>query len=143
MHYMICQQGSNSLWLSNKNYLTISNNIMKKETYFKKADELYDSIIPVQQDIRKKCETYIKMVLKENNGSLDCTESENMISVTYDGGNHPEYASTAFSMVEGISLDENDNIILQIEDCSEYPIENINWNEVFDVAAFIHDEIDK
>jgi hypothetical protein len=116
---------------------------MKKETYFKKADELYDSIIPVQQDIRKKCETYIKMVLKENNGSLDCTESENMISVTYDGGNHPEYASTAFSMVEGINLDENDNIILQIEDCSEYPIENINWNEVFDVAAFIHDEIDK
>lgn len=116
---------------------------MKKETYFKKADELYDSIIPVQQDIRKKCETYIKMVLKENNGSLDCTESENMISVTYDGGNHPEYASTAFSMVEGISLDENDNIILQIEDCSEYPIQNINWDEVFDVAAFIHDEIDK
>jgi hypothetical protein len=116
---------------------------MKKETYFKKADELYDSIIPVQQDIRKKCETYIKMVLKENNGSLDCTESENMISVTYDGGNHPEYASTAFSMVEGINLDENDNIILQIEDCSEYPIQNINWDEVFDVAAFIHDEIDK
>ena len=116
---------------------------MKKETYFKKADELYDSIIPVQQDIRKKCETYIKMVLKENNGSLDCTESENMISVTYDGGNHPEYASSAFSMVEGISLDENDNIILQIEDCSEYPIQNINWDEVFDVAAFIHDEIDK
>lgn len=116
---------------------------MKKETYFKKADELYDSIIPVQQDIRKKCETYIKMVLKENNGSLDCTESENMISVTYDGGNHPEYASTAFSMVEGISLDKNDNIILQIEDCSEYPIQNINWDEVFDVAAFIHDEIDK
>ena len=116
---------------------------MKKETYFKKADELYDSIIPVQQDIRKKCETYIKMVLKENNGSLDCTESENMISVTYDGGNHPEYASTAFSMVEGINLDENNNIILQIEDCSEYPIENINWDEVFDVAAFIHDEIDK
>lgn len=116
---------------------------MKKETYFKKADELYDSIIPVQQDIRKKCETYIKMVLKENNGSLDCTESENMISVTYDGGNHPEYASTAFSMVEGVSLDENDNIILQIEDCSEYPIQNINWDEVYDVAAFIHDEIDK
>lgn len=116
---------------------------MKKETYFKKADELYDSIIPVQQDIRKKCETYIKMVLKENNGSLDCTESENMISVTYDGGNHPEYASNASSMVEGISLDENDNIILQIEDCSEYPIQNINWDEVFDVAAFIHDEIDK
>jgi hypothetical protein len=66
-----------------------------------------------------------------------------MISVTYDGGNHPEYASTAFSMVEGISLDENDNIILQIEDCSEYPIQNINWDEVYDVAAFIHDEIDK
>ena len=117
--------------------------IMKKQAYFKKADELYDSIIPIQQDIRKKCETYIKMVLKENNGSLDCTESENVISVTYDGGNHPEYASTAFSLVEGISLDENDNIILQIEDCSKYPIQNINWDEVFDVAAFIHDEIDK
>ena len=114
---------------------------MKKETYFKKADELYDSIIPVQQDIRKKCETYIKMVLKENNGSLDCTESENMISVTYDGGNHPEYASNCFSTVNGVFTDEKGNICLDIDDCSEYPLTDVDWDDVYNIADHIENQI--
>jgi hypothetical protein len=115
---------------------------MKTDTYFKQADALYDTIAPTQREIRQKCETYIKKVLAEHGGSLDCTDSDNMVSVTYDGGNHPEYASNAFSMVEGVYLDKNGDIVLQIEDCSEYPLENINWDEVYDVAAFIHENID-
>ena len=110
---------------------------MKKETYFKKADELYDSIIPTQKEIRKKCETFIKKSLQEHNGKIDFSDCDGSVSVTYDGGNHPEYASNAFSMVEGISLDKKGNIILQTEDCSEYGIENINWEEVYCIASFI------
>ena len=115
---------------------------MKKETYFKKADELYDSIIPIHQEIRKKCETYIKRVLKEHDGELDFSATDELVSVSYDGGNHPEYASNAFSIVEGVHLDGRDNIILQTEDSSYYPIINIDWEEVFNVAAFIYNEIE-
>jgi hypothetical protein len=115
---------------------------MKAETYFKQADALYDGILQTHRDIRKKCETFLKKVLEEEGGSIDLTDFESNISVTYDGGNHPEYASNAFSIVEGIYLDEKGNIVLQIEDCSEYPIENINWDEVYDVAAFIREYID-
>ena len=39
---------------------------MKKETYIKKAGELYDSIIPIQKEIRQKSEKFIKKVLEEN-----------------------------------------------------------------------------
>lgn len=115
---------------------------MKAETYFKQADALYDGILSTSRKIRQKCETYIKKVLEERGGSIDLTDSGDMVSVTYDGGNHPEYASNAFSLVEGVYLDKNGDIVLQIEDCSEYPIENINWIEVYDVAAFIHENFD-
>lgn len=110
---------------------------MKKETYFKKADELYDSIIPTQKEIRKKCETFIKKSVQEHNGKIDFSDCDDSVSVTYDGGNHPEYASNASSMVEGVCLDENGDIFLQIEDCSKYYIDSINWEEVYWVASFI------
>ena len=116
---------------------------MKRQTYFKKAEELYDSIIPAQREIREKSEIYIKKFLEENGGSVDFPECNGSVSVTYDGGNHPEYASNAFSIVEGAFLDENGGITLQVEDCRDYPIENINWDEVYDVAAFINQELDK
>jgi hypothetical protein len=115
---------------------------MKAEQYFEKADALYDGILQTHKDIRKNCETFLKKVLKEEGGSIDLTDFESNISVTYDGGNHPEYASNAFSIVEGVYLDEKGNIVLQTEDCSEYPIENINWSEVYDVAAFVREYID-
>ena len=115
---------------------------MKADTYFKQADALYDGILSTSRKIRQKCETYIKKVLEAHGGSIDFTEVDNMVSVTYDGGNHPEYASNAFSMVEGVFLDKDGDITLQVEDCSEYPLENINWDEVYDVAAFIHENFD-
>lgn len=116
---------------------------MKRATYFKKADAIYDGIISKQKEIRSKCETYIKKFLAERGGSADFTGCEEMVTVTYDGGNHPEYASNAFSLVEGAYLDKYGEIKLQTEDCSEYPIQNINWDEVYDVAAFIYENLDK
>ena len=113
---------------------------MKKETYFKQADKLYDSIIPTQRKIRNKCETFIKKFLQEHDNEIDFSDCDGSVTVSYDGGNHPEYASNAFSTVEAISLDDKGNIVLQTEDCSEYGIENINWEEVYWIAAFITDE---
>ena len=114
---------------------------MKRQTYFKKADEIYDSIISKQKEIGSKCETYIKRFLEANGGSADFTKCEEMVTVTYDGGNHPEYASDCFSTVNGVFFDKDGDIALNIEDCSNYPIENINWDDVYNVAEYINNEI--
>lgn len=106
-----------------------------------KAISLFFSILDTQEDIRKESERYIKNYLKKHGNSVDITENENMISVTYDGGNHPEYASNAFSIVKGIFLDKNENICLNTEDCDEYHIDRINWDEVYDVAMFIYENL--
>ena len=110
---------------------------MKKETYFKKADELYDSIIPTQKEIREKCETFIKKALQEHNGKIDFSDCDGSVSVTYDGGNHPEYASNAFSTVQAVKLDE-DKLVLETEDTDWYDTEDVETFELYGVADFIN-----
>ena len=110
---------------------------MKKETIFKKADELYDSILPTQRKVREYSEKYIKKVLEENGGSIDLDNDDDCISVSYDGGNHPEYASNCFSMVYDVYLEDGD-IYLNTEDCDKYPIENLNWDEVYNIADYLN-----
>lgn len=116
---------------------------MKKETYLRKAGELYDSIIPIQREIREKCEKYLQMVLEEHGGTLDFNdyETDEWVSVPYDGGNHPEYASNCFSTVNGVFFDEKGNICLDIDDCSEYPLTDVDWDDVYNIADHIENQI--
>lgn len=116
---------------------------MKKETYLKKANELYDSIVPIQREIREKSEKYLQMVLAEHDGSIDFDdyETDEFVSVPYDGGNHPEYASNCFSTVNGVFIHKDGYICLNTDDCSEYPISDINWEDVYNVATYIENQI--
>lgn len=116
---------------------------MNKEVIIKEANDLYNQIVPIQNEIREKSESFIKSVLEENGGSLDFDDYdvENWVSVPYDGGNHPEYASDCFSTVNGVFFDRDGDIALNIEDCENYPIENINWDDVYNVAEYINNEI--
>ena len=116
---------------------------MKKESYLKQADVLYESIIPAQRDIRKKSEKYLQMALAEHGGSIDFNDydPEEFVSVPYDGGNHPEYASNCFSMVYGVFINKDGNICLNTEDCSELPISDLNWDSVFSVASYLNTQI--
>jgi hypothetical protein len=115
---------------------------MKKETYLRKAGELYDSIIPIQREIREKSEKYLQMVLAEHNGSIafDDYDPDTFVSVPYDGGNHPEYASNCFSVVYGI-FSEKGKIYLNTGDCSKMTIDDLNWDNVYDVAEYIDTNI--
>ena len=123
---------------------------MKKETYIRKAGELYDSILPIQREIREKSEKYLMMVLQEHGGKIDFNdyEPEEFISVPYDGGNHPEYASNCFSTVNGVYLTTYDVlpadkavICLDVEDCNEYPLSDVDWDDVYNVAEYIQNQI--
>ena len=59
------------------------------------------------------------------------------VCVSYDGGNHPEYASNICSMVYEISIIGKDRIQLGIEDCDEYEEDRVPTNELHDVANIL------
>ncbi len=116
---------------------------MKAESIIKKADDLFSQIMPIQREIEEQSRKYLLEVLKENGGGInfDDYNPQEFVSVPYDGGNHPEYASNCFSTVYGVYLNDDDEIYLDIEDCSEYYLDDINWNDIYLVASYIHEKI--
>ena len=64
-------------------------------------------------------------------------------SITYDGGNHPEYASNAFSQVEVIILNEDGKIKISCEDEDNMDLDRI-WSlgelvGIFDTVKAYYD----
>ena len=112
----------------------------------KKVNQLLKEIQPIRAEINKRCIAYLKRVLKKaENHSIDFYDEEHgeyiggeLVCVTYDGGNHPEYASNAFSNVNGIYLNERGQILLHTEDCDCYEIESITWDEVIYLADYVY-----
>jgi hypothetical protein len=111
----------------------------------KEVKELYEAIQPIRRQIANRCLAYLKGALKRNGGSIEFFKNNGnaiddlYVSVTYDGGRHPEYASNAFAQVDGIYLNKKGNIVLNIEDDDEYGIENISWDELYTIAEFVYE----
>ena len=107
----------------------------------KKVIELKEQIAEKERQIKKGCIDYLKKTIKEV-GTI-CTEGEeDVLTVTYDGGRHPEYDTNAFSEVNNIFLKDG-KIYLDTEDCEEYSIDRINDDEVYDVAMFVYEMLNK
>jgi len=109
-----------------------------------KAITLFESISPTFGEIKKECTKYLKKVLnKAKNNRIEFFNEEGesiineFVSVPYDGGNHPDYASNAFSTVYSVFLNESGDICLRTEDCDEYGIENVNWDNLYDVSMHV------
>ena len=106
----------------------------------KKFQRLADSYFSTGKLLRSACMSYIKKVLKENSNEIswDPDEVEDyVLTVTYDGGTHPEYASNAFSCVYGVKLNECGKILLNTDDCDCYDIKSVPTAEVYDVANYL------
>ena len=122
----------------------------KKSSQMERVSLLLDQIEPMRAEIKKRCLSYLKRVLKNaENHSLDFYDEEKgenvggkYVCVTYDGGGHPEYASNAFSNVNSIHLDKNhagkDTIYLDTDDADDYEIENITWDELVSLADYVY-----
>ena len=111
----------------------------------KKTIALFESIQPVREEIRKRCISYLRRVLK-NRESLSIGFYTNngdaiddlYVTVSYDGGRHPEYASSAFSNVNYVYINDKGKIVLDIDDCEEYEIENITFDELYALSEFVY-----
>ena len=112
----------------------------------KDFEKTFEKVAELNKQLREECCDYLRKVLKENGNSIDLqSEDEDyaIVCVTYDGGNHPEYAANPYSQVYGIFLNEKDNeIYLETEDCDEYCIDRVDSvMEVYDVCSFVRNII--
>ena len=87
---------------------------------------------------RQAAKEYLDSLLTEENPTIefDNDHDDEYVTVCYDGGNHPEYASNAFSHVSAVYRKGND-ICLDIEDTSDYSIDNISVDDLLAVCECV------
>ena len=104
----------------------------------------FDKWEKVEKELYQESENYIKSqleVLPNNEIVIDYDNCTYIPSVVYDGGNHSEYDSNAFSNVERVYLKDG-NVYLYIEAASGYNIDRINAKSLFDVALAVKETIE-
>ena len=86
--------------------------------------EIAEAFFNVSGNLRQACIDELKKLLEtqyEKTIELDDLDEldyygMDVITITYDGGNNPEYASNVCSQVESVKLDNNGKIIIYCED---------------------------
>lgn len=99
-----------------------------------KIDELNDLSIQIHKDLTKMIVEEMRE-LKEVEVPHNIYDYDICYSVSYDGGNHPEYDSDCFASIEKIELDE-ERIIVH----TEYGSENLEFmsnQDLFTIAYLI------
>ena len=104
-----------------------------------KFEKTSNKYFKVCNQLREDCIEYLTRKLQENGNHIDWEDKDLDCSVclSYDGGNHPEYASNCYSTLTAIDLNERGEVTFDIEDCSEYDIDNVPTSELYDVCDFL------
>ena len=84
--------------------------------------------------LRNESLDYIKRTLGENGVAVFDNGAETL-TITYDGGNHPEYAAYPYATVKSI-YSEGGNIYLNLEEDDRYYIDNICEHQSFFNIAY-------
>lgn len=120
----------------------VNNDTMKKDEIkkikesFEEASKKYYECVEIKRKIKEVSMETIKAVLSKADGNSVEIDEDNMMSVPYDGGNHPEYASNCYSRLNSVYLKDG-RIFLDIEDCDEYEIDRIDDDDVFAIAEVL------
>ena len=86
--------------------------------------------------LRKECLAYLRNIVSKHNNSYEF-DNNYMITVSYDGGNHPEYASNVYSKVHRIYI-KDDKLLFDIDDEYGYSEDRITTYELFSIASYIY-----
>jgi hypothetical protein len=105
-----------------------------------KFEILADEYFQIGREMRGSAIKWLKAQLKKF-PSMYFSAIDSCVSVAYNGGNHPEYASNAFSIVNGVFINRRGVISLNIEDCSDYELEDVSWEDVYNIAEYLKNEI--
>lgn len=105
-----------------------------------KLNDLINTFYRLSVEVRDECIAYLMKTLEENGNKINWRDNDDIqeyVTVSYDGGNHPEYASNLFSTVYGIELLPTNDIVFDIEDCDEYDLTSVPTMELIDICSFI------
>jgi hypothetical protein len=100
-----------------------------------KYQKTWEQVLPLLKQMRGECIEFLTNVLDKNPDGIDLQQFEkdggDSVCVTYDGGNHPEYASNAFSQVYMVKKDGTGSIIFETEDADI----DIDYLETLEIAS--------
>ena len=109
------------------------------KAYYDKLNESYDAMVKVAREVSEDAMSLTKSVLLEcKNLSIELDEN-NIVSVPYDGGNHPEYASNCFSRVSAVYLNDG-NILYDCEDSDGLWFSDLRASEQASVAYAVYQQ---
>lgn len=91
----------------------------------------YGEYAEISRATRNSADQLIRELMTLNGGEINCHDSQLLegIYVSYDGGNHPEYASCIACDVIRIYL-KHDKIHLDLEDEPGYSLDRVPTQEV-------------
>lgn len=94
----------------------------------------------LDKKLRLNITEYLKGLPFDAYGTFEFNEDYGCPCVTYDGGNHPEYASNAFAEVRGVAKDKYGDIGLILDEEDFYSLDRItDIGEVSYLAVVIDD----
>lgn len=106
-----------------------------------KYQKTWEQVLPLLKQMRGECIEFLTNVLDKNPDGIDLQQFEKdggeSVCVTYDGGNHPEYASNAFSQVYMVKKDGTGHIIFETED-ADIDIDYLQATEIASVCDVIY-----
>lgn len=102
-----------------------------------KLDEVFNKWAELNNELAKASrEAIIEVLEKTPRNAIDLDDIDYTCCVSYDGGNHPEYASNCFSDVIRAYMRDG-KVYLDIEDASDYELENVTAEEMYNVACAV------
>ena len=102
----------------------------------KKSEKIAEQFFQLSVTLKQECIKYLERYLKKRkNYIVDFDNCDYSITVAYDGGNHPEYASNVFSTVESVLIKDND-IYVDTED-GRISVDCLSTEELYDICSYI------
>lgn len=95
--------------------------------------------------LKADCLEYLTRVLRENGNRIEFdTEDDNeYMCISYDGGNHPEYASNICSTVYAVQLNERGNVSVECEDSDDYEYTRLEIVDLYTIADNVYAKLNK
>lgn len=87
---------------------------------------------------REACSAYLTQVLdKYPVLTLDPERDEEYVTISYDGGNHPEYASNVFSVVKRVYKGDKGAIMFATEDSDDIEVYRVDTGDLIAICDII------
>lgn len=106
----------------------------------KAMSESIDEWVAKTADVRAECIAYIQAYIRdyghrenEEEIVLDMEDEGYTLMCSYDGGRHPEYASTLEATIWAITLKDNE-VFLSTEEEENYSVDRVPTSEVITIV---------